>query len=437
MRLLTALLALAFLSGTVLAQDVKIPEEKEWHYDLANLRNIPEVEPNDTCPGQPIMCADVVDANLATGTDVDWFQFEVTVPGTVLTIGTDAGPAPDARDTKLYLFAADCTTQLAYNDDGGPGYYSLITYTAATAGMYNIKVTPYSTSYSGNYILFVTCSEPSPPPVNDTCAGAIELTCGQGVVAGDLTWANNDYNLVSPSCTGYTTAGRDVAYVMNLLAGDNVHLFYAGGYDEALYIVTDCADVQNTCLIGRDATVATGETIDWVAPADGTYYVICDAYGTNVGNDFTMDYVITCGPPLGACCLPDYGPCEDLSEADCAAAGGEWHGDVLCANYECPTAPPVWACCLPDYTCQDLTEAECVAGGGVLYPNVLCASNPCPLPPVWACCLPDCSCVMLTEVDCIGQGGIWYADDDCADPTPCGMTPVAPDSWGEIKSVYR
>jgi hypothetical protein len=347
MRITVLLMVLALLCGTAVAQDVKIPEEKEWGYDLAGMRNVPEVEPNDTCPGQIIVCGDVVDGNLSSGTDLDWYQFEITVPNTVVTIGTDAGPAPAVGDTKLYLFGACGTAYLRYDDDSGPGYYSLISsYTIATPGWYNIEVIPYSASYSGNYILFLTCSIPQPPPVNDTCAGAIAIErCTTGLIEGDLTWALNDYSLVSPgSCTGFPTAGRDVAYVMDLLVGDVVHLFYAGGYDEAIYIVTDCANVQGTCLVGRDATVGTGETIDWVAPATGTYFVIADAYGTLTGNDFTIDYSITC-PPVAVCCVGEV--CYLYNEVDCGLAGGIWHADMtVCDPNPCeipvPADPNSW-----------------------------------------------------------------------------------------------
>jgi len=294
MRIATLVAVLALLCVTTAYAD-KVPEGKEWSWDLTGLRNVTEVEPNDTCPGQEIACGDVVDAYL-TGTDVDYFTFYVTA-GTMITVGTDAGVAPDAEDTKLYLYDADCTNQLAYNDDGGPGYYSLLTYEATVDGYVVAMAIPYSTSYEGNYVLFVTCEAAPEPPVNDLCDGAIVIErCTTGLIEGDLTAAHDNYTpgVYPESCTGFGATGHDVTYVMTLEAGDMVDMFYFGGYDESFYIVTDCADPENTCVVGADETVGTGETISWSVPASGVYYLIVDAYSATNNATFTIDYVIDC-----------------------------------------------------------------------------------------------------------------------------------------------
>jgi len=370
MRITVLLMVLALLCGTAVAQDEKIPEEKAWGYDLTGMRNVPEVEPNDTCPGQIIVCGDVVDGNLSTGTDMDWYQFEVTVPNTVVTIGTDAGPEPDATDTKLYLFGACVTAYLAYNDDGGPGYYSLITYTVATPGWYNIEVIPYSASYSGNYIMFLTCQIPEPPPVNDTCAGAIAIErCTSGVIEGDLTWANNDYTpgVYPSSCTGYGALGKDVVYVVDLLAGDVIDLVYSyvgTSFDESLYIITDCADPAGTCVAGADA--GHPEDIIWTCTADGTYYIICDNYSASGGGPFTLTYNVIC-PPVAVCCVGEV--CYLYTEADCAAAGGIWFADLTsCEPNPCLPPPPVAVCCVGE-VCYLYNEVDCGLAGGIGIPT--------------------------------------------------------------------
>ena len=298
MRLIVLFMTLALLAGPVLAQD-KVPEGKEWHYNLVNLRNIAEVEPNDTCPGQEISCGDIIDAYMGAG-DIDYFTFYADA-GAVITVGTDAGPAPDAYDTQLTLYNADCTEELAFNDDGGPGYFSLINgFVAEYSGFYVAMVNPYpySPPYEGNYILFVTCETPQEPPVNNTCDGAIAIErCTEGTIEGDLTWATGDYSpgTYPTSCTGFDATGNDVTYSMNLMAGDKVSLIYDGDYDESIYIVTDCSDTAGSCVIGADASAIDPEAIsEWVVPADGTYYLIADAYGTGNGGPFTIIYTIVC-----------------------------------------------------------------------------------------------------------------------------------------------
>lgn len=224
---------------------------------------------------------------------------------------------------------------------GSSGNKSITSLTLA-AGTYYIMVDTWpSPACIPSFDLTIDFDDPPPPPpVNNTCDGAIELVrCTSGIVEGDLTMATNNYNpaIPGPSCTGYAAIGNDVTYVMHLEAGDEVSLFYFGGYDEAFYIVTDCSDMT-TCLIGADSTVGTGETIVWTAPADGTYYIICDKYGAG-GGAFTLTYDISCViDPLGACCLDD-GSCTITLEADCV---GDWLGENFdCDPNPCPPIPTI------------------------------------------------------------------------------------------------
>ncbi len=290
------MVAIGLCAGSASAE--KVLEAKDWHYDLSGVREIvEEVEPNDQCPGQVIVCGDMVQpAYIIPADEQDWFQI-YAAEGAVITVGTDEWDAPnDVYDTRLWVYADDCVTELAYDDDGGPGYYSLLSFEAPYSGDYNILVESYYGYYEGGYIMFTECSEPQEPPENDLCEGAFVIErCTTGVIEADLAWATNDYDpaIPGPSCTGYPAAGRDVTYVMDLVAGDMVDMFYYGGWDESFYIVTDCSDMT-TCVIGADDTVGTGETIVWTALETGTYYVICDAYGTDAGSTFTLTYTIEC-----------------------------------------------------------------------------------------------------------------------------------------------
>ncbi|MBK8233230.1 MAG: hypothetical protein IPK72_22290 [Candidatus Eisenbacteria bacterium] len=100
-------------------------------------------------------------------------------------------------------------TELVYNDDGGPGFYSYATITAGYTGVYNIKIDSYSNAYEGGYFLFTECIVSQDPPENDACAGALPIErCTQGVIEGDLNFAIDDYDpgVPGPSCTGYAAA---------------------------------------------------------------------------------------------------------------------------------------------------------------------------------------------------------------------------------------
>ena len=124
---------------------------------------------------------------------------------------------------------------------------------------------------------------PPPPPANDLCENAIDLR-EQGLTdfVVDLCLAANDYSALSGGCTGYTSTGKDLVYKIFLGLGETITASMQGTHDAALWLVTDCADAANTCVVGADATVSEGyETITYVAPAAGWFYMIVDGYGTD------------------------------------------------------------------------------------------------------------------------------------------------------------
>lgn len=347
--LIGVLLLLGFCAGTVLAAPGGDQDAKPWSYGFAPRATYPEVEPNDVCPGQSMACGDMISpASYSVATDDDWYVFNVAAAGTWLTIGTQALPGSPDVDTYLQLYDSCTGSYIAYDDDGGPSAFSLISnFVAPHAGDYYVKTYTYGHYYTGDYELFVNCTEPVPPPENDTCDGAIAIDrCTEGVIAGDLTLAVNNYDpsIPGPSCTGYGATGNDVTYVMTLVAGDMVHLFYYGGYDESIYIVTDCSDMT-TCVEGADGTVGTGETIDWTATADGTYYIICDKYGTG-GAAFSLTYEITCPVDTYVCCVGH--DCYLFeTEQECTDMQGQWHPEwTSCGNDPCdiytPADPNSW-----------------------------------------------------------------------------------------------
>jgi hypothetical protein len=348
--LLSVVLLLGFCATVAVSMPGGQPDEKVWSgYPFFGTSIIPEQEPNNTCPGQAMACGDRISpASYNPSSDDDWYQFNVNVAGTLLTIGTTAiggGGSPDL-DTYLELYDVCGGTRLAYDDDGGPGTYSLISnFSAPHAGLYYVKTYTYGHYSTGPYELFVQCVEPQPPPPNDQCSGALPIErCTAGGLQGDSFLATNNYDpsIPGPSCTGYSASGKDVTYVMNLNQGDIVHLDYVLPADASFYIVTDCANVSGTCLIGADDTV-TGEheIIDWTAPYAGTFYVILDSWTSGYGGPWAMMYDITCPMPAHVCCLGH--ACYLIQESECAQMGGAWH--------------PEWDSCNPN-PCDIYTPAD-------------------------------------------------------------------------------
>jgi hypothetical protein len=352
-RWLPAALAL-ILCAAPLRADKLNPNEKGWSYPPhAPTSVLPEVEPNDACPGQPMACGDLIQpAALDPAGDADWFSVAVDETFRCLTIGTDSYQG-SATDTYLELYDSCTGAPVAYDDDGGPGFFSLISaWVAPHAGTYYIKVRGYSPATTGAYQLFVWCTDLPLPPPDDFCSNAYRIErCTAGTQEGSTAGYQNDYNPGSSGCTGWTAGGRDAVRWLDLQEADLCHFVYTQlQADASFYLVTDCADVNGSCVAGADQTVGgQAETIDWSCPASGTYFLILDSYETDSGGQWTLAYEVTCPTPVGVCCVGV--TCSLVQEGECAALQGEWH--------------PEWESCGPPNPCDVYTPAEGTTWGGV------------------------------------------------------------------------
>lgn len=279
------LMALLLVAGVALAEKPAL--EKPVTPYTPNGRAA-EVEPNDDAATANVLTAgDDMSGAIEPAGEADFFAITVTA-GSAVDFETLAGTI---GDTKLYLYDVDGTTQLAYDDDGGAGYYSLISYDFTADGTYYVKVVGYGASYSGSYILTATeAAPPCPAPVNNTCEGALALPFGTTFTFNNCG-ATNDYTAVSGGCTGYTSAGLDVVYYVDLVADQQLTVEAQTSYDIAIYLVSDCADIAGTCVAGSDNTVSEGyEAIVFDAGNNpGRYFLILDGYSsTGIEGDWTI-----------------------------------------------------------------------------------------------------------------------------------------------------
>jgi hypothetical protein len=185
--------------------------------------------------------------------------------------------------------SAGCGADLETDDDDGCGAFSdIYGRTAPVSGTYTVRVRHFNTTGTGAYVLVVVCTPASArPPANDTCAGAIPLSCGPFTLTGTNEGGANNSDLVTgaTSCTGFSAAGRDVMYSVNITQpGTVLTVFeYRTAIDPSMYIVSSpCASPANAiCLAGKDAAVCAHEvglTYNFTIP--GTYYLVLDAFGT-------------------------------------------------------------------------------------------------------------------------------------------------------------
>ena len=237
-----------------------------------------EAEPNNDCAtASVVVLGEAMLASISPIGDIDYFEIDVTTAGS-FTISTEPGVGQTGGDTQMYLYAADCTTQLAYDDDGGTGLYSLFTVTLGV-GTYFARVNEYGNNGVINaYVLNVAA--PQPPPANDTCAGAINLNDLPQSFTVDLCPAANDYSpgVYPTSCTGYAATGPDVVYFAILGEGGQIDACINGTPDLALYLITDCGDPVGSCVAGDDTGNPECISYTHTGTESTYYYLIVDTY---------------------------------------------------------------------------------------------------------------------------------------------------------------
>ena len=94
-----------------------------------------------------------VQGNVDSGGDHDWYAIDL-VAGQTYTFGIVGTGLSTSHLHDPYLRLKNSGgTEVASDDDGGPGYNSTITYTAATNGTYYIDAASYSTTATGEYTI--------------------------------------------------------------------------------------------------------------------------------------------------------------------------------------------------------------------------------------------------------------------------------------------
>lgn len=258
-----------------------------------------ETEPNNSCaaPDPANIVADQVNATLSPAGDEDWFSFTAGA-GVCVTLAT-ASVGGSSTDTQVYLYdAGGCgtpTSYLVWDDDAGPGLFSLINaYALPAAGTYYVRVKHYSASGTGAYLLTTTLGLCPVPPPNDTCAGAIEVSCNS-IVQGSTALAGNS---LSESATnqcviGSSALGGDVFYHICVPPGYQLNTLTTplSVWDPAIWFVTDCADA-NTCVAGADIGFSGDtETLSWINSTSNPVclYIIMDSWTMSQFGAFTIE----------------------------------------------------------------------------------------------------------------------------------------------------
>ncbi len=221
-----------------------------------------------------------------------WYSF--VAPGNEIT----ASLCDQADfDTKIGIFSGSCGSLscVGGNDDGSgcSGFTSEVTVSTTPGTTYFILVHGFSSS-TGDFDLTLTCAGPPPtePPVNDLCANAISMDCGETVSGttqlatfdnvGTCTISNTSpgvwYTFVAtgPDATISTCNQASFDTKLSVFSGSCGSLSCVGGNDDG----SGCSGFSSRL------TVAT--TIGQ------TYWVLVHGFSASTGD---FDLTITCSPP--------------------------------------------------------------------------------------------------------------------------------------------
>ena len=228
--------------------------------------------------------------------------------------------------------------------------------------------------------------EDVPSPANNTCAGAFPIpgTPGSTTYTGDTTYATNDYDCNASCVNGFNHSEKDVTYYITLPANCTVCVTLnqsAMTWNGGVYMVTDCANVDGTCVAGASGWLAGGldETFCYSATSTETYYIIVDGRTSGGFGTFQLDVDVSClVPPTDLTCTEN-GADVDLTwtNNDSYDSIDVYEDDILVAtiagtstSYTVPGVAKGYHCyhlCATmgvDYSCSDVC---CVIFG---YDNV-------------------------------------------------------------------
>ena len=186
------------------------------------------------------------------------------------------------------------------------------------------------------------------PPTGDDCGSAIPISSTPFTIDGtDITAdATDDYDFSSNTDCG-TAHGVDIFFTIDLNAGDTLHMAETGGMDAVIRVLDTC-DATSACLFSADY----GENdLSFVAPADGTYFIVLEAY---YASPSSVDYhfVVDVYPAESACgdgIDNDHDGDTDCEDSDCAGQGScettettcndsfdnDGDGDTDCEDTDC------------------------------------------------------------------------------------------------------
>lgn len=199
---------------------------------------------------------------------------------------------------------------------------------------------------------------------NNTCEDALDATNGLRFT-GNMADFTSEKSPSGGTCSIRMSTGPEALFYVDARPFDRLQIRqHSPGFDSVLWVTTDCETPQLACVDGVDKTATNGiESLDFIVPAAGRYFIMADSYGAYSSGEFTLEVDV-----IGAACNPQDVTCIDgqtLGVCKSDRSGYE--------SYACDGGCSASACGAPrGDICQDAVDAT---GGGEYFGDFATLSN--------------------------------------------------------------
>ncbi len=173
---------------------------------------------------------------------------------------------------------------------------------------------------------------------------------------------NHNFTYSAGGCT--TANGPELIFAVDLVAGQQIRMDETNSaFDAVIRVLGACTDVTPTCLVSSDSPETN---VRFTAPADGTYYIVLEAYYATTTNAYDFSVFTVTADETGLCAdgfdndvdgLADCNDSDCFGQTGCTAAelncsdgnDNDGDGDVDCDDADCAT----FIACLGGDSCVD------------------------------------------------------------------------------------
>ena len=257
--------------------------------------SMPDVPENDDCANAiALSCGDVATGSTVSATDSGgnlsndvFYKFTGNGTKQIITVSL----CGSNFDTALKVYK-DCSLSeaVAMNDDSFTcGTNAEVMFTSDGTSTYIILVEGYEGSggnyRSGDYKISLVCND---PPMNDDCANAIPIACGETQTGTTLYADNSGGNNSKDVFYTYTGNGTPEKVTVSLCGSS---------YDTLVRVFSDCTLTNEIAMNDESASCGEQSQVSFTSDGTSTYVIMVEGYEGALGDTYAGDYTIavTCG----------------------------------------------------------------------------------------------------------------------------------------------